>query len=231
MERAGMDYAEIIDHLKALSVPDAAAGAARFGVTPQTQQYGISMPDLRKLAKQIGKNHALAERLWASGIHEGRLLATLIADPRQVTEAQMERWVNGFDAWDVCDQCCGNLFDKTQWAYQKTVEWSTRQETYVKRAGFSLMAYLAIHDKKAPDSRFMPFLPIIQREAGDSRNFVKKAVNWALRQIGKRNRALNRLAIETAEAIRQSDSSTARWVASDALRELTGEAVQRRLKD
>ncbi len=225
-----MDYAEVIDHLKVLSTPDGEAGAARFGVTPQTPVYGISMPDLRKLAKRIGRDHALAERLWASRIHEGRLLATLIADPHQVTESQMERWVNDFDAWDICDQCCGNLFDKTPWAYQKAIEWSARQETYVKRAGFALMAYLAIDDKKAPNSQFTPFLPIIQREASDSRNFVKKAVNWALRQIGKRNRALNRLAVETAQAIRQSDSSTARWVASDALRELTGEAVQRRLK-
>jgi 3-methyladenine DNA glycosylase AlkD len=225
-----VDYAEVIDHLKAMSVPGAAAGAARFGVNPQTQVYGISTPELRSLAKRIGKNHALAESLWSSDIHEGRLLATMIADPRQVTEPQMERWVNDFDAWDICDQCCGNLFDKTPWAYQKAVEWSARQETFVKRAGFALMAYLAIHDKKAPDRQFTQFLPIIQREAGDSRNFVKKAVNWALRQIGKRNRALNRLAIETAETIRQSESGTARWIASDALRELTGESVQRRLK-
>ncbi len=225
-----MDYAAVMEHLKTLSHPEGASGAAGFGIHPQTQVYGIAMPDLRKLAGQIGKNHALAAALWESGIHEARILATLVADPRQVTEEQMERWVVSFDSWDVCDQCCGNLFDRTPWAYQKAVAWSARDEEYVKRAGFALMAWLSVHDKKAPDSQFTPFLLVIQREAGDSRNFVKKAINWALRGIGKRNRALNHLAIRTAEELSTSESSAARWVARDALRELTGAAVQQRLK-
>ncbi len=225
-----MDYADVLEHLKALSHPEGASFAAQYGIRPQTQVYGIPMPDLRKLAKQIGKNHALAAALWESGIHEARILATLVDDPRQVTEEQMERWVVGIDAWDVCDQCCGNLFDKTPWAYSKAIAWSARDEEYVKRAGFALMAWLAIHDKKAPDSQFTQFLPIILCEAGDSRTYVKKAINWALRGIGKRSCALNRLAIETAEALSTSESSAARWVAHDALRELTSVAVQQRLK-
>ena len=188
------------------------------------------MPTLRQMGKEIGRDHDLAERLWTSGIHEGRILATLVADPGRVTEAQMERWVLDFDSWDVCDQCCSNLFGRTALAQQKAVEWSGRDEEFVKRAGFVLMARLAVTEKKADDALFTPFLSIIQRAAGDERNFVRKAVNWALRQIGKRNRHLNRLAIETAQTIAQMDSKAARWIAADALRELQGEKVQERLR-
>ncbi len=219
----------ILATLKARGSTRNVDGMARFGITSK-KVLGVPAPVLRALAKEIGRDHALAETLWESGIHEARILATLVDDPRQVTEEQMERWVASFDSWDVCDQCCGNLFDKTPFAYPKAIAWSARDEEYVKRAGFTLMAWLASHDKKAPDSQFTPFLPIIQREAGDSRNFVKKAINWALRGIGKRNRALNRLAIETAEALSTSESSAARWVAKDALRELNSTAVQQRLK-
>src|SRR5262249_27243177 len=159
-----MDYDEVIERLKSLANPEAVAGVQHFGITPKAQIYGISVPDIRQLAKQIGKDHALAERIWASGIHEARILATLIAEPRKVTETQMDRWVNDFDSWDVCDQCCGNLFDKTPWAYQKAVAWAGNDKEFVKRAAFSLMAYLAVHEKKVDDSQFAPFFPIIERE-------------------------------------------------------------------
>ena len=201
---------------------------ARFGITPGNT-YGISIPNLRKIAEQIGKNHQLAEQLWSSGIHEARILACMIDDPKAVTEEQLERWVKDFDSWDVCDQCCNKLFDKTEFAYQKAIEWSERNEEFVKRAGFVLMTQLAVHDKEANDSQFEQFLPIIKREATDERNFVKKAVNWALRQIGKRNRSLNRITIEVGKEIRQIDSKAAVWIANDALRELTSNKVQKRL--
>ena len=223
-----MQYNDIIQRLKSLSDPEAVKGMARFGINPENT-YGVSVPDLRKIARGISTGHALAEQLWASGIHEARILASMIDRPEMVTEAQMESWVKGFDSWDVCDQCCSNLFDKTKFAYQKAAEWSKREEEFVKRAGFTLMATLAVHDKKATDEEFLKFLPIIKRESIDNRNFVKKAVNWALRQIGKRNLNLNKMAIKAAEEIQQIDSRSARWIAADAIRELTSEAVQRRL--
>ena len=224
-----MDCEEILKQLKSLSNPDAVAGMARFGINPK-DTYGVSIPVLRKMAKQIGKNHLLAQQLWtSSGIHEARILAGMIDVPEKVTETQLERWVKDFDSWDVCDQCCSNLFDKTKFAHKKAIEWSKRREEFVKRAGFVLMATLAVHDKEADNQKFMRFLPIIKREATDERNFVKKAVNWALRQIGKRNSALNKIAIHTAKEIQKIDSKSARWIASDALRELTSRAVQKKL--
>jgi len=224
-----MQYNEIMKKLKALANPEAVAGMARFGINPKNT-YGVSIPNLRAIAKNAGRNHLLALQLWASGVHEARILASLIDDPRMVTEEQMESWVKDFDSWDVCDQCCSNLFDKTRFAHQKAIEWSRRNEEFVKRAGFVLMATLAVHDKKADNEAFVKFLPIIKREATDDRNYVKKAVNWALRQIGKRNQTLRKKAMETAEEIRKMDSTAAKWVASDAIRELTGEEVQRRIK-
>jgi len=199
----------------------------RFGVFAQNA-LGISTPVLRKVAREIGRNHFLAIELWESGIHEARALAALVDDPSLVTEGQMEAWAKDFDSWDICDCCCANLFDKTPFAYRKAVEWSRRDEEYVKRAGFALMAALAIHDKSARDARFLKFLPAIRRESIDGRNFVKKAVNWALRQVGKRNTALNRAAVKTARKVRAIQSRSARWIAADALRELTSPAVQRR---
>ncbi|MBN1505657.1 MAG: DNA alkylation repair protein [Sedimentisphaerales bacterium] len=220
---------EVLDRLRSLGDPKAAAGAARFGIdVPDI--WGVSAPDLRRLAREIGRDHGLAERLWRTGVHDARLLATLVDDPQQVTPRQMERWAGDFNSWAVCDAACGILFDKTPYAWDKAVEWAGREPHYVKRAGFVLMAALALHDKKAPDERFEAFLPLIVKHATDERNFVKKAVNWALRQIGKRNRRLNSLAIQTAERIRQIDSRTARWIASDALRELTSDKVQARLR-
>jgi len=224
-----MDCEEILKQLESLSNPDAVAGMARFGINPKNT-YGVSIPVLRKMAKQIGKNHLLAQQLWtSSSIHEARILAGMIDVPEKVTETQLERWVKDFDSWDVCDQCCSNLFDKTKFAHKKAIEWSKRREEFVKRAGFVLMATLAVHDKEADNQKFMRFLPIIKREATDERNFVKKAVNWALRQIGKRNSALNKIAIQTAKKIQKIDSKSARWIASDAIRELTSEAVRKKL--
>jgi 3-methyladenine DNA glycosylase AlkD len=223
-----MDYEEILGRLKSLSNPDGVAGMARFGINPN-RAYGVSIPSLRQMAKQIGTNRPLAQRLWSSGIRDARILATMIDNPAEVAAEQMERWVQDFDSWDLCDQCCNNLFYKTDYSYQKAVEWSLRNEEYVKRAGFVLMACLAVHDKKASDKEFLKFLLPIKRQAVDDRNFVKKAVNWALRQIGKRSRNLNREAIKTAMEIQQLSSKSAQWIASDALRELKSEAIQKRL--
>jgi 3-methyladenine DNA glycosylase AlkD len=222
---------EVLERLKALSHPEAVTGAAHFGIAPQTTVYGIALPELRKLAKSIGKDQTLAENLWVAGVHEARILASLIAVPKQMKPADMDRWAESFDAWDVCDQCCINLFSKCSCAHQKVVEWAARDETYVKRAAFALIAVLASHDKKAGDAAFEAFLPLIQRAATDERNYVKKAVNWALRGIGKRNGYLNEKAIQTAREILQIGSKTARWIASDALRELTGDKVQQKLRN
>ena len=226
-----MQYDEILERLQALADPEIVPGAGKFGITPDSRVLGIRVPEIRKLAKEIKKNHALAEQLWHSGIHEARLLATMIADPKQFTPEQMDAWAASFDSWDVCDQACINVFRKTKFAYEKVVDWSEREEEFVKRAAFALMATLAVHDKKAADVLFMALLPLTERESDDERNFVKKAVNWALRQIGKRNLTLNAEAIKTAEAIQKRDSKSARWIASDALRELQSDAVQERLRE
>lgn len=223
-----MDTAAVLGQLKSLGDPRVLAEAGRVGIT-STSILGITMPDVRKLAKPIGKNHALAAELWQTGIFEARVVATLIDDPKQVTAAQMDAWARDFDNWALVDQTCGNLFDRTPFAYAKAIEWSARSEEFVKRAGFSLMAYLAVHDKKADNMQFVPFFAVLQREAVDERNYVKKAVNWALRGIGKRNMVLNQLAIQTAQDIQRIECPSARWIAADALRELRGEAVQARL--
>jgi len=219
----------VMKELKSHANPKNVEGMARFGISPK-DTLGISVPVLRKMAKKAGINHDLALKLWATGVHEARILACLVDDPKAVTERQMESWVSEFDSWDVCDQCCGSLFDKTEYAHRKAIEWANRKEEFVKRAGFAMMAVLAWHDKEAKDESFLKFLPVIVKGATDERNFVKKAVNWALRQIGKRNHALNMKAIETSKKIQLIDSKSARWIASDALRELTGAAVQKRLK-
>lgn len=225
-----MKAKDILKKLKSHANPKNIKGMARFGINPKNT-YGVSIPILRKMAKEIGKNHSLAQQLWDSGIHEAKILASMIDDPQKVTEKQMEQWVKDFDSWDVCDQVIGNLFDKTEFAFQKAIEWSKRKEEFVKRAGFVLMATLSVHDKEAGDKKFEQFFPVIIRKATDDRNFVKKAVNWALRQIGKRNPRLNRKATKTAKEIQKMDSKSAKWIASDAIRELTGEAVQKRLQE
>ena len=210
---------QIIANLKQHANNQAVEGMARFGIRP-AQALGISIPTLRKMAKKIGRNQALSVALWASGIHEARILASMIAEPQLVSAELMEEWVNDFDAWDVCDQVCGNLFDKTPFACQKATERCQQEKEFVRRAGFVMMAELAVHDKQAQDGAFVQFFPLIKRYASDERNFVKKAVNWALRQIGKRNSHLRTLALECAYEIKDMDSKTAHWVAKDALKEL-----------
>jgi 3-methyladenine DNA glycosylase AlkD len=224
-----MQYEDIIQKLKSLSDPEAVKGMARFGINPENT-YGVSVPNLRRIAKEVGKDHALAQKLWASGIHEAKILASMVDEPQLVTEEQMEVWVRDFDFWDVCDQVCMNLFDKVPLAWHKVSDWSEREEEFVKRAAYALIACLAWHDKETDDEKFVGLLPVIAKGATDERNFVRKAVNWALRHIGKRNLKLNKAAIETAEEIRKIESKAARWIATDAIRELTSEAVQKRLK-
>ncbi len=225
-----MEAREIIEWIKAQHNPANVAGMARYGINP-LNTYGVSVAVLRQQARRIGKDHGLAQQLWASGLREARILAVFVDDPNLVTDDQLERWVAGIDSWDICDGCCGHLFYKTPFAYAKASHWSSRPEEFVKRAGFVLMASLAVHDKKAEDVRFLAFLPLIRQGANDGRNFVKKAVNWALRQIGKRNLTLNRHAIAAAEQMLLFDSPAARWVARDALRELRSQAVQERLAE
>ncbi len=223
-----MTAAAVIRELRRHRNPRNIAGMARFGINPRGT-LGVSIPILRRMAGRIGRNHALAGKLWASGIHEARLLAGFVDEPAKVTAGQMERWARRFDSWDICDQVCSNLFDRTPYAWGKAAEWSGRRGEFVKRAGFVLMAALAVHAKDAPDSRLLRFLPAIRRGATDGRNFVRKAVNWALRQIGKRGRGLNRKAAAEARRIARMDSRAARWIAADALRELTGSAVRKQL--
>ena len=219
---------EVLQRLQALANPENVAGMERFGINPQGT-LGISIYVLRPLAKEIGIDHKLALELWQSGIHEARILAAYIDDVALVDEAQLEAWVRDFDSWDVCDQVCSSLFDRTPYAWDKAVTWSERDEEFVKRAGFVLMAALAAHARKTPDERFEVFFEIILREACDERNFVKKAVNWALRGIGKRSQYLNRLAIEAAQRMAEIPCRAARWNAKDALRELQSEKIQKRL--
>ncbi len=220
--------ASVLRELKALADPAVREKMAYFGVNVP-KAHGISAPVLHALSRHIGKDHRLAEELWASGIHEARILATLIGESEKVTAKQMDRWAHGFDSWDVVDSAC-YLYAAAAPAWSKVDAWSRRSEEFVKRAAFSLAAYLSYKDKRAPDARFERFLRVIEREADDERNFVRKAVNWALRNIGKRNLRLNAAAIRAAERIRARGSRAARWIAADALRELKSEAVQKRLR-
>jgi 3-methyladenine DNA glycosylase AlkD len=221
--------ARVLRELKLLANPRVREKMAYFGVRVP-KAFGISTPLLHVFARRIGKNHQLAEQLWSSGIHEARILAALIAEAGKVTPQQMERWARDFDAWDVVDGCCCYLYAAATPAWKKAESWSRRPEEFVKRAAFSLAAYLSYKDKEASDTGFERFLRIIEREAHDERNFVRKAVNWALRNIGKRNLRLNRAAIRAAERIRRQSSRSARWIAADALRELRSPVVQARLR-
>ena len=215
--------------LRSLGSSKNVKGMARYGIRAK-KVFGVSKPKMDLLAKRIGKNHQLALQLWGSGVHDARILAGMVDEPEQVTSAQMDGWVRDFDNWDVCDGTCCHLFAYARPAWQKALRWSGRKAEFQKRAGFALMAYLAVHDKNASDAQYLRLLPIIYQAATDNRNFVRKAVNWALRQIGKRNMKLNRAAIHEAEHIRELDSRAAHWIATDALRELRSEAVQRRLR-
>lgn len=194
-------------------------GMARFGIKP-ARAYGVPSSVLQSLAREIGQDSALASQLWNTGVHDARILAAYVMDPADLTRREMERWAREFDSWAVCDNACMHLFRKTSFAWAKAIEWSSRRNEYVKRAGFTLMATLTVHDKKAEDAAFLTLLANIEREAHDERNFVKKAVNWALRQIGKRNVALCAAAMQCAERLKKSESRSARWIGSDALREL-----------
>lgn len=234
-----LDAEELIDRLRAQADPASVEGMARYGISRQGT-LGVRIPVVRKLAAEVRKaagrgadgattRHSLAADLWDSGIHEARILAAFVDEPSMVTPERTDRWVADFDSWDVVDQVCANLFDKTPFAWDKAVEWAYREPEYEKRAGFALMAALAWHDKDAPDEAFVALLPHIEAGAADGRNFVKKAVSWALRHIGKRNAALNPVAVETAERLLAADSPAARWVGRDALREIAGEKVRQRL--
>ncbi|OGZ31893.1 MAG: DNA alkylation repair protein [Candidatus Portnoybacteria bacterium RBG_13_40_8] len=214
-----MTVSEIINYLKKNSSPKDREGMARFGIDVK-YALGVKIPVLRNLAKKLGKNHQLALDLWKTKIHEVRILASMIDEIDKVSEKQMQQWVKCFNSWDLCDQVCMNLFDKTKFAWKKAMQWPKRKEEFVRRAGFSMMACLAWHDKKAKDEDFLKFFPVIKKYSFDKRNFVKKAVNWALRQIGKRNNNLKKHAIKAAEEILKIDSMSARWIAGDALREL-----------
>lgn len=204
-------------------------GMARFGIVAKIV-YGVAKPKMDELARRIGRDHELALKLWDTGVHDARILAGMIDEPAKVTASQMNRWVRDFDNWDVCDGTCCHLFVFAEAAWDRAIEWTKRTAEFEKRAGFALLAYLAYRDKAAKDSQYKKVLPILLREARDDRNFVRKAVNWALRNIGKRNVALNGAAIQTAERIKRLDSRVARWIAADALRELKSQAVQNRLR-
>ena len=223
-----MEFREIIKELESQSNPEDVAGMAKYGIKT-THAYGVRMPELTRIAKVTGKDHELAEKLWQHAYTETRILACLLDDPKLVSEEQMERWALEFNSWDVCDQCCMKLFRKTPYAYNKINQWSMREEEFVKRASFTLIATLAVHDKKADDAQFEQLFPIIIRESTDDRNYVKKAVNWALRQIGKRNLNLNKKAIDVSINISEIDSKSAKWIAKDALKELKSEKIQERL--
>jgi 3-methyladenine DNA glycosylase AlkD len=221
--------AEAVDKLRARARPGQLEGMGRYGISVD-RRLGVSIPELRKLAKELGRDHRLALELWRTGIADARILASMVDDPTELTGVQMEDWVKDFDSWDVCDQVCDNLFEKAPFVWKKITDWSAREEEFVKRAAFALIACLAWHDKKAGDARFIELFPLIVRGATDERNYVKKAVNWALRNIGKRNPRLNRESVAVAREIQRLDSKAARWVAADAIRELESQSVQDRLK-
>lgn len=220
---------EVLEMLAAKAHPDQLAGMARYGMTVD-KRLGVKVPQMRKIAKEIGVDHKLALKLWEAGITEAMILASMVDVPDEVTEEQMEAWVRDFDSWDVCDQVCMNLFDKTPQAWKKIHDWSDREEEFVKRAAYALIACLAVHDKRASDEVFISLIPVIKAGAKDNRNYVKKAVSWALRNIGKRNPQLNMVALATARELQSISSSSARWIGSDAIRDLTSDATIRKFE-
>jgi 3-methyladenine DNA glycosylase AlkD len=224
-----LTYDQIMRTLKSNASPENVAGMARYGIKAD-RNYGVCTPVLFDLARRVKGDHRLALRLWNSGIRDARLVACFMDDPDLVTEEQMDDWVEDFNSWDVCDGCCLHLFRRTRFAHKKAREWTRREEEFVKRAGYVMIATLTVQDKKSPDKVWRQYFPIIVKGSTDERNYVKKAVNWALRQIGKRNLALNREAIKVAERIAKIDSKVARWIASDALRELRSDKVQEMLR-
>jgi len=227
-----MKKPEIILRLESLGAPPNVVGMERFGITAR-KSFGVPTPVLKQFAREVKKQaedrHTLAQALWETGIYDAQAVAFLIDDPKQVTKKQMDAWAMDFDNWATVDGACGYLFCRTPFAYEKAVEWAGKKPEFLKRAGFSLMAYLAVHDKKADDTELAAFLPLIEKHSDDDRNFVRKAVNWALRQIGKRNLELNKQALEAANRIKLQNTKPARWIAADAIRELTSQAVTDRL--
>lgn len=224
-----MDYDKIISTLHSLAKPANVQGMERYGINPHNN-LGISIYQLRPLAKQISTNHPLALKLWDSKIHDARLLACFIDDPTKITSEQMDSWAADFDSWDICDQACTSLFDRSPLATEKVFQWAEQEQEFIRRAAFSLIAGLAVHDKTLTEKDFDAFLTLCITHATDERNYVKKAVNWALRNIGKRNIPLNKKALKTAEKIKKIHSRSARWIASDAIRELTSQKIQEKLK-
>jgi 3-methyladenine DNA glycosylase AlkD len=219
----------VLAELRGLGTQRNIDGMAHFGIRAENV-FGVSKSLLDDLAKRIGKNHSLAVELWSTGNHDARILAGLIADPLLITSSLMDLWIRDFNNWDVCDGTCCHLFVFAKPAWSRALLWSKRKDEFQKRAGFALVAYLAYRDKSAADAQFEKFLKIIERESSDDRNFVRKAVNWALRNIGKRNLRLNRAAVASALRIRKSESRAARWIAADAIRELCSDVVQARLR-
>lgn len=210
--------------IQAQARPTELDGMARFGLVGEGR-LGLSIPCMRAIARQLGRDHALAQALWDTGTPDARIVASMVADPSQFTSRQMDAWTRGFAAWDVCDQVCTNAFRASPLAWRKIPVWAQRKDEFGRRAAFALLAVVGVHDRNAPDERFIATLPLIEVAAPDNRNFVKKAVNWALRNIGKRNANLHREAIACALRIQQQGNPSARWIAADALRELRSEAV------
>ncbi|OGZ67372.1 MAG: DNA alkylation repair protein [Candidatus Staskawiczbacteria bacterium RIFCSPHIGHO2_02_FULL_34_10] len=224
-----MQYEEVLEKLEFLKNKKFAKGMSRFGIKPKTKVYGIPVPKLRKIAKSIGKNHSLALKLWEAKIHEARLLAGFIDEPEKITKKQFEKWILDFDSWDICDQVCGNLFDKTKFVYKKIFALAKRKKEFVKRTAFTLMACLAVHNKEMIDKDFLAFFPLIKKESVDERNFIKKAVNWALRQIGKKNKNLHKKVIILAKEIYNINSKSAKWIANNAIRELESNKIKNKI--
>ena len=220
--------AQVLSRLRKLGSAENIAGMARFGIAP-VHAFGVPSEPISRLAREIGRDPKLALQLWDTGVHEARILAAWLIDPASLTRRQVEQWAREFDSWAICDHCCIHLFRKTPFAWEKAVAWSARRQEYVKRAGFAMMATLAVHDKRASDEAFLALLPVIEREAADARNFVKKAVNWALRGIGKRNASLGKAAMATASRLKESEFASARWIGSDAFRELSAKHAARAL--
>ena len=221
---------EVLFAIKKASTPEGIKKKAYFGIT-EVGNFGLTAPQIKAIARDIGKDHSLALELWETSVHEARHIAVLIADKKMVTEKLMNKWVKDFNSWDIVDDCCGKLFCKTPFAYEKAVEWSSRKNEFEKRAGFALMATLAVHDKNAKDIEFEKFFPFLFRESHDERNFVRKAINWAIRQIGKRNQRLCKKAIKLSEDLLKKDDKSSRWIASDALRELKKYSNEGKIKN
>ena len=211
--------AEALHLIRAQARPEALEALARFAIGGDGR-LGLSVPQMRAVAQQLGRDHALALALWDTAIPDAQIVAGLIAEPAQLTLAQMDLWTQGMAAWDVCDQACNNAFRKSPLAWARIPVWAASREEFVRRAGYALLAVMAVHEKKRPDADFIALLPLIEAAADDDRNFVKKAVNWALRQIGKRSEDLLPAAIDCAERLRERPEKSARWIGADALREL-----------